>query len=133
MAIVELSRSITFQAAHDLPMMPDGHKCRGKHGHSYTARLWIKGDVGADGIVIDNAEIDHVLKAVHALLDHKDLNACEAKTGIASEEVFYRNPTAEHMAVFIYELARGRPGIEPFLDRVEVYEGPDSIFLYRGE
>lgn len=124
--IVELARSITFQSAHTLPMMPDGHKCRNMHGHSYRLRVWLKGPMGDDGIVVDNAAIDTFLSSVRAMLDHRLLNEC----GI---EYLEENPTAERIAVWAYRLARRSPGVHQLVDRVEIHEGPDSLFVYRGE
>lgn len=35
---MELFREFTFEAAHRLPAVPDGHKCGRLHGHSYRPR-----------------------------------------------------------------------------------------------
>ncbi|MEM1009583.1 MAG: 6-carboxytetrahydropterin synthase, partial [Myxococcota bacterium] len=34
MCIMEIYKEFTFEAAHHLPFVPEGHKCRRLHGHS---------------------------------------------------------------------------------------------------
>lgn len=41
----EIYREMTFEAAHRLPHVPEGHKCGRLHGHSYRARVWVTGNV----------------------------------------------------------------------------------------
>ena len=36
---VRLSKTFHFEAAHDLPTFPDGHKCRRLHGHSFRKQV----------------------------------------------------------------------------------------------
>ncbi|MCB0565184.1 MAG: 6-carboxytetrahydropterin synthase, partial [Phaeodactylibacter sp.] len=36
-------KEFTFDAAHYLPNVPEDHKCRRMHGHTYRVRLYIKG------------------------------------------------------------------------------------------
>lgn len=115
-----LSRSITFQAAHRLPKVPEGHKCRRLHGHSYTVRIWCRGPVGDDGFVLDNAHIDEVLMVVRSQLDHQCLNEIELP--------FSENPTGELIGIWILKLAQSSSPCGPFVSKVEIHEGDDSIF-----
>ena len=60
----ELTKSFRFEAAHDLPGFPEGHKCRRLHGHSYQIRVHVEGEVDATtGCVIDFG--DRVLPQLH--------------------------------------------------------------------
>ena len=72
--IVTLAREYTFEAAHWLPHVPDGHKCRTMHGHSYRVTVLVRGPVGPLGWVCDFADIDAVARPVIARLDHSTLN-----------------------------------------------------------
>ena len=40
---VELVKEFTFEAAHHLPRVPEGHKCRLLHGHGYRVEIAIFG------------------------------------------------------------------------------------------
>ena len=41
----EIFKEFTFEAAHKLPNVPEGHKCGRLHGHSFVVRLYITGNV----------------------------------------------------------------------------------------
>ncbi|WP_449406783.1 6-pyruvoyl trahydropterin synthase family protein [Mucilaginibacter humi] len=41
-------KQFTFDAAHFLPKVPDGHKCRALHGHTYHLSVFISGAVLQD-------------------------------------------------------------------------------------
>lgn len=76
-----------FEAAHALPRLPAGHKCRRMHGHSFQA------EVGAE----DLTKLQPHLQRVYDRLDHRCLNE------IAGLE----NPTSEEVSRWIWnELAR---------------------------
>lgn len=107
--MITVSREYEFSAAHSLPMVPEGHKCRGVHGHNYRVVVTfigrgMHGGLDDRGFVADFAEIDAKLDPLLSLLDHKNLN-----------DVIY-NPTAEMIAVWI---ASGCGA-----DVVRVYETP---------
>ena len=47
-------KEFTFDAAHFLPNVPDGHKCREVHGHTYKLTVFIDGPVDNElGWVMD--------------------------------------------------------------------------------
>jgi len=116
---IELARSITFEAAHYLTAVPKGHKCAGLHGHSYRVRVYLSGEVQDDGFVVDNGEIDGFLREIRRRLDH----TCFNDEGI---EGLSENPTAENLCAWIYDQVPGH--LRDVFDRVEIEEGPDSIF-----
>ncbi|MBB8590211.1 6-carboxytetrahydropterin synthase, partial [Escherichia coli] len=52
-----LYKDFTFEAAHRLPNVPNGHKCGRLHGHSFVVRLEITGEVDKHtGWIIDFAD-----------------------------------------------------------------------------
>src|SRR6187399_2821283 len=56
--MMDVFREFTFEAAHRLPCVPDGHKCARLHGHSYRVELRVSGEPGEhSGWVMDFAEI----------------------------------------------------------------------------
>ena len=67
----EIFREFTFEAAHRLPNVPDGHKCARLHGHSYRIEVRVGGEVGEQsGWVVDFADISAAFKPLHAELAH---------------------------------------------------------------
>src|SRR5690606_26317636 len=42
---MEIYKEFTFEAAHRLPFVPEGHKCARLHGHSFMVRISVSGDV----------------------------------------------------------------------------------------
>lgn len=59
----EIYREFTFEAAHRLPNVPDGHKCSRLHGHSYRVEVHVTGTVGDDtGWVQDFGDIKAAFK-----------------------------------------------------------------------
>lgn len=67
-----------FESAHYLPNVPQGHKCGGMHGHSYTLKVSIKGKPSlATGWIMDYSELKAQLKPLIGQLDHQVLNTIE--------------------------------------------------------
>lgn len=116
---MDLFRKFTFEAAHLLPNLPDGHKCRRLHGHSYQVEIHVRGDVEPHtGMVVDFADISSAFQPLWQQLDHNYLNEVD---GLA-------NPTSENLAVWIWErLAGALP-----LHRVVVQETCTSGVDYKG-
>lgn len=82
-----VTRRYTFEAAHFLPKVPDGHKCKRPHGHNYEIDVSIYGSVDEVGFVIDFWDLDKIVEPLVAMVDHRMLN------DIAGLE----NPTAEYI------------------------------------
>ncbi|MEO0341267.1 MAG: 6-carboxytetrahydropterin synthase QueD [Bacteroidota bacterium] len=118
---MEIFKDFTFDSAHFLPNVPDGHKCKRMHGHTYKVRICLKGDLDPHlGWVKDFGDIKNIWKPVELMLDHYLLNDIEGLD----------NPTAELIAVWIW---RKMQKDLPQLIRVEVFETPTSCAIYRGE
>ena len=117
---MEIWRTITFEAAHRLPNVPEGHKCARLHGHSFRVEVHLEGEVGSEsGWVMDFADIRDVLEPIRLELDHYYLNEVDG----------LENPTSENLARWIWE--RVVPDL-PGLSRIVVQETCETGCSYRG-
>lgn len=117
---MEIFKSFTFEAAHRLPNVPDGHKCARLHGHSFRVELHVAGPVGErSGWVMDFAEVKAAFAPLYDALDHRYLNEIDG----------LENPTSENIAIWIWE--RLKPNL-PQLCRVVVHETCTSGCAYTG-
>jgi 6-pyruvoyltetrahydropterin/6-carboxytetrahydropterin synthase len=117
--LCRLTRDYCFEAAHFLPRVPDGHKCRRMHGHSYQVRVTLEAEVDPElGWLMDFADIDKVVDPLLAELDHRVLN------DVAGLE----NPTSEVLAFWLW---RQLSAVLP-LAEVEVAETRDARCTVRG-
>ena len=118
---MEIYKEFTFEAAHRLPNVPEGHKCARLHGHSFHVAIHVRGNVDSEvGWIMDFAEIKRVFKPLHDRLDHHYLNDIEGLS----------NPTSEILARWIW---RGLKPDLPQLSQVVVRETCTSGSIYRGE
>jgi 6-pyruvoyltetrahydropterin/6-carboxytetrahydropterin synthase len=118
---MEIYKEFTFEAAHRLPNVPDGHKCGRLHGHSFKAVIYVRGPVGKEtGWIIDFAEIKKAFKPLYQQLDHYYLNE------IAGLE----NPTSENLAIWIWQ--RLQP-VLPSLSKVVINETCNTGCIYQGD
>jgi 6-pyruvoyltetrahydropterin/6-carboxytetrahydropterin synthase len=84
-----LTKEFRFEAAHTLPSLPEDHKCRRMHGHSFKVEISIEGTVDEEiGWVYDHKLISNAMAPLLEELDHGYLNDIE---GLES-------PTIERMA-----------------------------------
>lgn len=81
----------SFNSAHFLPMVADGHKCRRVHGHTYRVRITVGGKRGDDGFIVDYEVVRRAWAPFFDMLDHRTLNDVP---GLA-------NPTCEIIAEWI--------------------------------
>jgi 6-pyruvoyltetrahydropterin/6-carboxytetrahydropterin synthase len=118
---LELRKTFQFEAAHLLPYLPETHKCRRLHGHSFKAEIVVAGEADPKlGWVMDYAEISAAFKPLWEQLDHRYLN----------EVPGLENPTSENVALWIWE--RLKPAL-PQLTEVVVAETCNAQCVYRGE
>ncbi len=117
---MEIFKSFTFEAAHQLPNVPEGHKCARLHGHSYRVSLSVEGALGQDsGWVMDFADIKEAFKEVYEALDHRYLNDIEG----------LENPTSENIARWIWQ--KLKPQL-PQLSKIQIQETCTSGCIYTG-
>lgn len=117
----EISKTFTFESAHYLPYVPDGHKCGRIHGHSYRCTVYVAGDLDRLGWVVDFAAITEAFEPIRRALDHQTLN----------DIVGLDNPTSELLATWIWNRL-AVTGIARGLSRVEVSETAESSCSYTG-
>ena len=116
----EIFKEFTFESAHRLPFVPEGHKCFRLHGHSFRVEVHVTGDVDpATGWIMDFGEIKDKFQPLYEVLDHNYLNDIEG----------LENPTSENLARWIWD--RTKPAM-PNLSRVVVRETCTSGCIYEG-
>ncbi len=116
----ELVKTFRFEAAHSLSGVPQGHKCRRLHGHSYRIDVHVAGKVDPQtGMVMDFGDIKRVVGAVLDELDHRNLDDIPG----------LENSTSENLAAWIW---RRVAADIPDLSAVAVWESPTSHCIYRG-
>ncbi|HMO32872.1 MAG TPA: 6-carboxytetrahydropterin synthase QueD [Lacibacter sp.] len=117
---MQLFKKFTFDAAHFLPQVPEGHKCREIHGHTYLLTVFVEGDPDPLlGWVLDFADLKQAVEPVIKEVDHKFLNQLPG----------LENPTCELIAVWLWN--RIKP-LVPQLSKIELYETPTSGVVYAG-
>lgn len=90
----EIRKEFTFEAAHRLPNVPDGHKCKRLHGHSFRVTIAVRGPVDAQlGWIVDFSDLKDAWAPLHTVLDHNFLNDVEG----------LENPTSENLAAWILQ------------------------------
>ncbi len=119
--MMEIFKVFTFDAAHWLPRVPEGHKCAKMHGHSFRVEIHLRGKAGSDsGWVKDFAEIAAAFEPLLEQLDHKNLNRIEG----------LENPTSENLCRWIWVRLKS---VLPQLSRIVLQESPESGCIYEGE
>lgn len=117
----ELAREFSFESAHFLPNVPDGHKCGRMHGHSYTVEVQVHGAVDEHtGFVQDFGDLSAAFAPIVKQLDHRLLNEIDG----------LENPTSEHLARWMWERLSSEL---PLLGAIVVSETPRSRCTYRGQ
>jgi len=118
---MEIFREFTFDAAHRLEGLPEGHKCARTHGHTYRLAVHVEGPLDPKlRWVFDFADLKRKTKAVIDRLDHHMLNEIEG----------LEQPSAEMIVVWIWQ--RLAPEI-PGLTKLVLWENTTSGVVYRGE
>lgn len=112
-----------FEAAHYLPHVPDDHKCRRVHGHSYLVRVTLEGpERAARGWVEDFGKVEIVVGEWIRALDHRLINDVDDAL---------KNPTSEMLAVWLW--GKVHPHFKATLKSIEVKETADSGAIFHGE
>lgn len=118
---INIIKEYRFEAAHLLPNVPEGHKCRRLHGHSFRFEVVLSGEADPHtGWLMDFGEIGRFVKPlVSKYLDHNYLNDVPG----------LENPTSEEVAMWLW--ARLKPSL-PMLSRIVVHETCTSRCEYSG-
>ena len=91
---MEIFKEFTFESAHRLPHVPEGHKCGRLHGHSFKVGLHLTGPLDPHtGWIRDFAEVKAIFKPIYDQLDHNYLNDIPG----------LENPTSEVIAKWIWD------------------------------
>lgn len=121
----EISKEFTFEAAHQLLKVPDGHKCGRLHGHSYRVVFVLASDtLNEMGFVVDYGELNAVKTWLDANWDHQNLNDL-----FASEDLRFET-TAENLAKYLFDRFRFTQPTWP-LSMVSVSETGKTWATYR--
>jgi 6-pyruvoyltetrahydropterin/6-carboxytetrahydropterin synthase len=134
--IVTVSRKAHFNAAHRLYRKDWSDekntdvfgKCSNPnfHGHNYELIVSVTGPINKEtGYVIDIQDLKDIIKEeVEDAFDHKNLN-------VEVEEFKDLNPTAENIAVVIYN--KVKPRLNSTLDlEIKLFETPRNFVTYSG-
>lgn len=130
--ITTIAKQFTFDAAHHLPTVPEDHKCRRMHGHTYGVELRFRGSTMPNGFCggIDYADIATIWAPIHDTLDHRVLN------DVPGLEV----PSTEHLVEWIVRrwydecLKLNRLDLKMFLHSVRVSESSTTwCEVYAGD
>ncbi|NOZ11430.1 MAG: 6-carboxytetrahydropterin synthase QueD [Gammaproteobacteria bacterium] len=117
---MEIFKVFYIEAAHSLPNVPAGHKCRRLHGHSFRVEIHVSGPVQEpEGWVQDFADLSAAFKPLFEQLDHHYLNEIEG----------LENPTSENLAHWIWQ--RLQPEL-PLLSKVVIQETCTAGCVYTG-
>ena len=118
---VRLVHEFRFEAAHLLPKVPDGHKCRRLHGHSFKVEVAVRGLVDeSTGWFLDYQHLYDAWAPLHAVLDHNYLNDVPG----------LENPTSEVLSRWIWD--KLKPAL-PSLQRITLFETCDARCEYEGD
>lgn len=117
-----------FSAAHFL--QDYNGKCENLHGHNYKVFAHVRGtQLNEGGMLLDFSKLKKSLRAVCKELDHTNLNDFDC---------FKQNPSAERIAVYIYDgiiqnlkneeidLSYEKGKSSPFLFAIDVFETETS-------
>jgi 6-pyruvoyltetrahydropterin/6-carboxytetrahydropterin synthase len=101
--IFEITKTATFDAAHQMTHPSTEARYRRLHGHSFRVEASVRGPAGPDtGWVEDFGALDEALRAVAGELDH----------GLLNEHAGLETPTLEHLCVHFARRLKPRfPGL----------------------
>lgn len=129
MPVATITKTFTFEAAHQLP--DHGGKCSNPHGHSYRAEISLRGEVqeadgrSEGGMVLDFAHVRSVWRDVcDPFLDHQDLNEAIGPTSRVTPKCW--PTTAENLAAWIFARMSIDDSINARLVSVTVWETSTS-------
>lgn len=108
--LATIQKDFAFSASHQLDGLPEDHPCSRLHGHNYVVRLSIIGEVAEPGFVVDYRELEPFKRLLDRSFDHQHLN----------DVLPHVNPTAEHIAAHLLEIAESALSAYPNVAAVSV-------------
>lgn len=88
-----IRKRFTFEAAHQLTNLPEGHKCARLHGHSYDVEIIVAAaELDEHGFVVDFADLGVLGRHLQASFDHRFIN-----------DVLEVPSTCEHLARHLFD------------------------------
>lgn len=118
-----IGKRFSFDAAHLLHGLPEGHRCGRLHGHTYTVEIELTSeDLAPPGFVTDFADLAPLKWLLDERLDHRCLN-----------EVLDFEPTSELLArqLFAWCARHLQPQVRGTIAAVRVCESPSTWAEYR--
>jgi len=118
--VLRITKKFEFSASHQLNGLQRDHQCSRLHGHNYVVELELSASLDEltdTGFVRDYGDLAIFKTWMDTTCDHRHLN-----------DVLKANPTAENLAVWMYEEWTERL---PELSCVRVSETPKTWAEYR--
>lgn len=116
-----ITKEFAFEAAHQLPEMPEGHQCKRPHGHSYLVIVELQcRELDEFGFVEDYGALKDIKEYVDSILDHRDLTIIFG--------VEWNSTTAERLAKRLFEIWATA---HPMLTAVTLKETAKTSATYR--
>lgn len=113
-------KQFSFDSAHFLSAVPEGHKCGNMHGHTYSLTVFIEGmPEQKSGWIIDYGDLKKIIKPIIEELDHHLLNEIPG----------LENPTSENLSIWLWNKIKP---LLPNLKKIELKETPSSGVTYEG-
>ena len=107
-----ICKQFSFEAAHSLNKLHEGHKCRNVHGHSYKVDVvFVSEMLDQAGMVRDLGSLEDIQVYIRQTFDHNIIN-----------NVIYQ-PTVENIARHLFDWCLGRWSN---VESVRVYETATS-------
>jgi 6-pyruvoyltetrahydropterin/6-carboxytetrahydropterin synthase len=112
-------RRFRFEAAHQLPNVPAGHKCGRMHGHGFEVILHADQDLADEDMGVDFDHLGDIWAPLHQTLHYACLNDLPG----------LENPTSEILSAWLWK--RLKPAL-PALSWISVYETATAGCHYDG-
>jgi len=111
-----VGKEFVFHAAHNLAGY--NGKCENLHGHSYRLRVEVEGPVGADGMVMDFADIGRIVEEkIISVLDHSYLN-----------DLLGDKSSLERLAEWVWQALDGAIPLR----QIGLWETDNNFLIYNG-
>lgn len=125
MAMVEMTKRFSFDAAHHLPRLPKTHKCYRMHGHTYSVDLTLTAKIDPQTGFAGGVDFDDLAgifeREIMCRFDHRVLNDDPEIQNLA---------TCERLSVVIFGIVQ--PHVQQ-LSSVTVWESSTTHCTYRGQ